>query len=96
MSTALAAKPIVVQWIYTFCLRCIQLADYVRNALPGRPRKTDPKGCKLNDEEQSVEVIAAGVLTEFVSRGDDNAMALARAPGSWTGCNKGAYDCCRS
>ncbi len=35
MSTTLAAKLIVVQWIYTFCLRCIQMVDYVRNALLG-------------------------------------------------------------
>ena len=87
MSTTLAAKLIVVQWIYTFCLRFIQMADYVRNACSGHPRKTDPKGCNLNGAEQSVEVIAAGVLAKFVSRGDYNAMALARAPGSWTGCN---------
>jgi len=36
----------------------------------------------MNGAEQSVEVIAAGVLAKFVSRGDDNAMARARAPGS--------------
>ncbi len=60
----------------TFAMRC-----------SGPPRKTDPKGCNLNGAEQSVEVIAAGVVAKFVSRGDYNAMALARAPGSWTGCN---------
>ena len=48
----------------------------------GGPRKADPKACNLNDAEQSVEVIAAGVLAKFISRGDDNAMARARAPGS--------------
>ena len=68
MSTTLAAKLIVVQWIYTFCLRFIQMADYVRNACSGHPRKTDPKGCNLNGAEQSVEVIAAGVLGKLVAR----------------------------
>ena len=35
MSTTLAAKLIVVQWIYTFCFRCIPMSDYVRNVLLG-------------------------------------------------------------